>query len=72
MCYFKKQYWQKHTTKTFPKIILICPNEMEKQKIYGFVKKKINEDSPFFYLSINEEIEKNGINKNTLKKIEWR
>lgn len=65
--YFKKQYWQKHTIKTFPKILLICIDEKAKRKLYGFIKKKLGENSPSFFLSSLVEIQEQGINKNVLR-----
>jgi hypothetical protein len=67
--YFKKQYWQKNSTKPFPTIIFICPDEKAKTKLRGFIKKKLEENSPLFYLSTWEEIQKQGINKQTLEKV---
>lgn len=67
--YFKKKHWQNHTDKSFPEIILICPDVRIKRKLYTFIQKKLEETSPSFYLSTKEEIETKGIRKETLQKV---
>lgn len=67
--YYKKQYWQKHTIKPFPTVIFVCGDEKAKRKLYGFIRKRIEEDSPLFYLSTIQEIQSNGMKKEVLQKV---
>ncbi len=68
--YFRKRYWQNHTSKPIPTIIFICPSEKAKLKIYGFIQKKLEDDSLAFYLSTKKEVQEIGICREVLKKVE--
>jgi len=67
--YFNKQYWQKHSSKPFPKIIFVCPNVKAKLSLHKFIQKKINA-VPIFYLAINDDVKTHGFNKNILTEVE--
>lgn len=67
--YFKKRYWQKHTTKSFPEIILICKTDKDKKNLCNFIQKKFKTNSPDFYQSTWIGVIKQGMNKQTLEKI---
>lgn len=68
--YFKKQYWQDHTSKPFPKIILVCSSEHALGRLCTFIQKKRSEDAPSFYLTTKEAIHMKGVNKQVLQKVE--
>ncbi len=68
--YYKKKYWQKNAKKPFPEIISIYSKESLKKKVYGFIQKKLDTNSPKFYLSTWEEIQKQGISRRVLTKVE--
>lgn len=70
LSYFESEEWQDNTNKTFPEIILICPNIKTKNHLYFYIRQKINEDDhPNFYLSTREKIELAGLTRNSLEKI---
>ena len=67
--YYNKNYWQ-HVTKTpFPEIIYVCPDEYTKNRVYRFIQGKLTNDSPKFYLTTREEIQKHGLNHEVLDKV---
>ncbi len=69
--YYKESYWQDHTKKPFPQILLICPNDKSKNHLYYYIQKKLN-DAPelLFYLSTWEKIKTLGICRESLQKVE--
>ncbi len=69
--YYDKGEWQDQAKKPFPEILLICPDERSKSYVVRFVKKIFEyEDSPSFYLSTWQEIQKKGINRQVLHKLD--
>jgi len=68
--YYKKNYWQKNAKRPFPEIIFVYPTESLKKKAYGFIQKKLDSNSPTYYLSMREIIQKNGVIRDVLKKVE--
>ena len=69
--YYEQGYWQDHAKKPFPEILLIFPDERSKRYVVRFVKKILeNGDFPSFYLSTWQEIQKEGINRQVLHKVE--
>lgn len=70
--YYKKKYWQDHTGKSFPEIIFVCPNNTVKNSINKYTSKILENQQVniIFYLSTWEEIQKQGINRQVLHKIE--
>lgn len=67
--YYKKNYWQNKTKKRFPEIIFVCPDMRTEKSLIRFIQKKISVDSPNFYLTTKEAIEKRGISSEVLQKV---
>lgn len=71
--YYDDQDWQENTNYPFPKILLICPSIRVQKSLFKFIAKiTYEEDSPIkFFLALQEEIQKNGINNQTWHSIEY-
>ncbi len=68
--YCDNEYWQDHTKKPFPNIILVCPDDRSKNYLYRFIQKMLEEESDLsFYLTTWESIKTKGISKETLQKV---
>ncbi len=70
--YFEKRYWQDHTDKPFPEIILVCPNKAARTYLEKTIKGNL-EDKDFslsFYLGLQEEIKAKGLIPETLHKVQ--
>jgi len=69
--YYENDYWQDHTRKPFPNIILVAPDDRFKSYLYRQIPKMLdNESELHFYLSTWEKIKTMGICKETLQKVE--
>lgn len=68
--YFQEGRWQNHTKKSYPKIILVCSSSRSILSLHKFIQNTSNSDSPSFYLTTKEKIQRHGINKNVLIKVE--
>lgn len=69
--YYQDGYWQDHTNKPFPTILLIFPNERLKKHIYYYIQRKCNTESePQFYLSTHDQVKTKGLTRETLQKVE--
>ena len=70
--YFRKKYWQDHTSHSFPEIIIVCPDNSSKNYLKNFIGKMLNEKrvDMLFYLSTWDEIKFNGMNRQVLRKVE--
>lgn len=70
--YFDKEYWQKNTDKPFPEIIMVCPDEEYKKELERFIKKMMKRSISdlSFYISTWTKIKNEGMNRQTLQKIE--
>ncbi len=72
--YYERKFWQNHNKNPFPLIILLAPNDWAK----GYLQRKIGEKLKEkrtdleFYLSTWEEIQKQGINRQVLHKVETK
>ena len=52
--YFDNQIWQETTKHPFPKILILCPNEVIKKYLHSHISKAMeeeNKEEPEFYLS---------------------
>ena len=70
--YFDKEFWQNATGKKFPDIIMVCPDEEYKKDLERHIKKVFRKNSLAdisFYLSTWEEIQTQGIKRETLHKV---
>ncbi len=70
--YFEKRYWQDHTDKTFPEIILVCPNKAARTYLEKTIRGNL-EDKDYsltFYLALTEDIQQKGLNRQVLQKVE--
>lgn len=70
LAYYENHYWQTKTKKQFPDILFVCPDERAKKSIIRFMQRNLPSDSPSFYLTTQQEIQTQGINKNVLLKVE--
>lgn len=70
IAYHDKNYWQDHTDKPFPEIILICPTTTLKNHLFYYIQKKLESASDLnFYLTTRELVKTKGLNKETLQKV---
>lgn len=69
--YYDSEYWQNSTDKSFPEIIMVCPDEDYKKDLEKFIKKMYerNQTDLSFYLSTWEEIKIKGMRREALFKI---
>lgn len=68
--YYENEYWQDHTSKPFPEIIFICPDERSKNYLFKKIRKKLEDQSELnFYLSTKELIKTKGLTRDTLLKV---
>lgn len=67
--YYNSDLWQDNTGKYFPDIILVFPNNRLKSHIYFYIQNKLNDDEPRFYLTTKTQILTNGLNSNTIQKV---
>jgi len=67
--YFSSDEWQDNTNKPFPEIIFICPDGRIKNHLYYFLKSKLDEDEPRFYLSIKANVKNKGFGPEVLEKV---
>ena len=68
--YFSEGYWQDHTDKPFPDIILIFPNPRLQKHLYYYIQQKLeNESDLHFYLTTWGKIKTMGICKEILQKV---
>jgi hypothetical protein len=71
--YFSDRFWQNHTDKSFPEIILVCPTKRVLSHLQHVIEKKLDrEPEILFYLSTWDEIKQKGLNRDTLHKVEAR
>lgn len=71
--YYSSDEWQDNTGQPFPEIILACPNQRLKSHLNFFIKNKLNDYTDLaFYLTTKEAIQTQGLNKNTLEKVELK
>ena len=69
--YYADEYWQDHTNKPFPEIILICSDDRSKKYLYRFIQKILDDESELhFYLSTWDIIRIKGVSRETLQKVE--
>ena len=69
--YYASDEWQDNTDKPFPEIILICPSTRIKNHLFYYIQKKLSrEPNMNIYLTTKESILANGLNRQTLEKIE--
>ncbi len=68
--YYNKDYWQDHTDKPFPAIILVCPNDRLKNHLTYYIQKKLEQESELnFYLTTWNSIKAKGLVKEVLLKV---
>ncbi len=68
--YYKNGYWQDHTDKPFPEIILVAPGDRLKHHLGYFIQGKLKQDAQLsFYLSTRDQVQKKGLTKETLQKV---
>ena len=69
--YFENEYWQNHTDKPFPKIIMICPDDKSKNYLHRFIQGVLEDvEGMEFYLSTREIVKEKGLSRETLLKID--
>ena len=70
LAYYDKNYWQNHTDKPFPEIILVCPTNTLKNHLFYYIQKKLERGPDLnFYLTTRELVKTKGLTKETLKKV---
>ncbi|MFA4996422.1 MAG: replication-relaxation family protein [Patescibacteria group bacterium] len=68
--YYNSDEWQDNTGKSFPEIILICPNPRIKSHLYHFIKNKLSDDEPAFYLAVKDVVASKGLTRETLQRVQ--
>jgi hypothetical protein len=69
--YYENREWQDKAKKTFPKIIMICPDDKLIKSIRYFIQKELNDEPELeFYISTHVIILTKGINREALEKVE--
>lgn len=65
--YYKGNYWQSHVDYPFPKILIICPHTKLKKHLQRFIRERLEAEEADieFFLSIQADIQKNGIINDT-------
>lgn len=68
--YYLSDEWQESTSKPFPEVILICPNDRLKSHLRFFIKGMI-EDEPdiSFYLASKDQVAKRGMIRAILERV---
>jgi len=69
LTYNNSDDWQDNTDKPFPEIILVCPTVKLKNHIYFYLKDKLDDHEPYYYLSVKENIESKGLIPEVLEKV---
>ncbi|OQB06394.1 MAG: hypothetical protein BWY19_00203 [bacterium ADurb.Bin212] len=69
LSYYNDEEWQDNTDKPFPEIILILPNEKAKNHIYFYLKNKLDEQEPVFYLTFKKKVKDYGLTSEVLEKV---
>ncbi len=69
--YYDHNYWQDHTNKPFPEIILVFPTVQLKNQLYYAIRKKLELVPDMnFYLTTRDLIKSKGLCREALQKVE--
>src|SRR3989339_445577 len=67
--YYSSDEWQDNTSKPFPEIIIICPNERIKNHLYYVLKSRLDVNEPKFYLATKPTVQNKGFGPDVLEEV---